>query len=56
MDLLNILKRHESLFNEDIKNHEIELRDIIRQKSFLVVGGAGTIGQACVRKFQKITI
>ena len=38
------------LFEEDINKHEIELKEIISSSSFLVIGGAGSIGQAVVKE------
>ena len=50
MNFLNILGRDESLFAKDIKDHNSFLKDIVRNKSFLVIGAAGTIGQATVKE------
>ena len=40
------LNRKSSLFENDLTNHEIELSQTISKSKFLVLGGAGTIGQA----------
>ena len=32
-----------------MKSYENEIKKIISQSSFLVIGGAGTIGQSCVK-------
>jgi nucleoside-diphosphate-sugar epimerase len=38
------------MFSEDIKSHEAELSEIIHGARFLVIGGAGSIGQAVSRE------
>ena len=50
MDKLNLIGRKEELFVQDINNHEEELRKIVYDSSFLVIGGAGSIGQAVVKE------
>lgn len=50
MDTLQLIGRHKALFAEDIAAHEDELAACIRQSRFLVIGGAGSIGQAVVRE------
>ena len=45
-----LLNRENSLFAEDMLNFSNQINDIIRTSSFLVVGGAGTIGQAVARE------
>ncbi|MDC1247405.1 polysaccharide biosynthesis protein, partial [Amylibacter sp.] len=46
MDLLRILGRKKRLFNEDLISFETEISQIIRNSTFLVIGGGGSIGQA----------
>jgi FlaA1/EpsC-like NDP-sugar epimerase len=46
VDILKLIGRSKSLFAEDIQKNDILLNDIISTSSFLVVGGAGSIGQA----------
>lgn len=53
MDTLALIGRDKELFQEDIVEHEVELRKIIGKSSFLVLGGAGTIGQATVKELFK---
>ena len=53
MDILKLIGREKALFNEDIQNNETELRDIISRSSFLVIGGAGSIGQAVTKEIFK---
>ena len=46
MSILNLISRSILLFKEDLAIFEEELREIIRSSRFLVIGGAGSIGQA----------
>jgi FlaA1/EpsC-like NDP-sugar epimerase len=43
-----ILKRSESLFLEDLKNHHDQLFEAIHDRTVLVIGGAGTIGASYI--------
>lgn len=45
----NIIKRNQSLFEEDIIAHEKELYKNIENKNVLVIGGAGTIGSSFIK-------
>ncbi|MGG5905223.1 UDP-N-acetylglucosamine 4,6-dehydratase [Sphingobacterium daejeonense] len=53
MNILNLIGRTGELFTDDIRNHEIELRDIVSSSKFLVIGGAGSIGQATTKEIFK---
>jgi len=53
MDKLNLIGRKEELFVQDVSDHEQELSKIVSFSSFLVIGGAGTIGQAVVKEVFK---
>lgn len=46
MDLLNIIGRTREMFIEDVIANEKYLCECVESSSFLVIGGAGTIGQA----------
>ena len=46
MNLLNLIGRDMELFAPDINYYEEKLTDTIKNSRFLVVGGAGSIGQA----------
>ncbi|MBN1364103.1 MAG: UDP-N-acetylglucosamine 4,6-dehydratase [Spirochaetes bacterium] len=50
MNVLNLIGRKKELFQEDINIHNIILMEKIEKSSFLVVGGAGSIGQAVVKE------
>ena len=53
MDALNLIGRKELLFTTDIAKYEIELKKIVSASSFLVIGGAGSIGQAVTKEIFK---
>ncbi len=53
MNTLNLLGRNEPLFEHDISQHESSLRNILVSARCLVIGGAGTIGQAVTRELFK---
>ena len=50
MNVLNLIGRNKELFNDDISDHNLELSDIIKNSSFLVLGAAGSIGQALAKE------
>src|SRR6056297_431151 len=50
MNTLELIGRGKELFTEDIKKHEKELSEKVSSGSFLVLGGAGSIGQAVVKE------
>ncbi|MTC22278.1 MULTISPECIES: UDP-N-acetylglucosamine 4,6-dehydratase [unclassified Providencia] len=51
--ILPLIGRSNALFNKDIKAHENELIKIVSQSRFLVLGGAGSIGQAVTKEIFK---
>ncbi|MEN5062178.1 UDP-N-acetylglucosamine 4,6-dehydratase [Luteimonas sp. TWI1416] len=53
MDVLNLIGRDGPLFDADIQRHDAELREIVAASRFLVIGGAGSIGQAVTREIFK---
>ncbi|MCF8234171.1 MAG: polysaccharide biosynthesis protein [Melioribacteraceae bacterium] len=53
MDILKLIGRDKELFTEDIQNHEAELSEKVKSSRFLVIGGAGSIGQAVVKEIFK---
>jgi len=46
MDILQLIGRTKALFSEDLAAHEQELSGMVAASRFLVIGGAGSIGQA----------
>lgn len=53
MDILNLIGRKEEIFKNDVAYYEEELHRIIGESSFLVIGGAGSIGQAVTKEIFK---
>lgn len=53
MDKLSLIGREKKLFIEDINNHQQELVSIVSSSKFLVLGGAGSIGQAVTKEIFK---
>jgi len=48
--VLNLIGRNKELFNEDITANSNELIKIVSSSTFLVIGGAGSIGQAVTKE------
>jgi FlaA1/EpsC-like NDP-sugar epimerase len=53
MDILNLIGRTSPLFEEDISSRRKELEALVSSSTFLVIGGAGSIGQAVTREIFK---
>lgn len=53
MDVLNLIGRTNKLFEKDINQNQEELLKIVSSSSFLVIGGAGSIGQAVTKEIFK---
>ena len=53
MDSLSLIGRDSELFSSDIATHEDALSITIQKSRFLIIGGAGTIGQAVTREIFK---
>ncbi len=51
--VLNLIGREKELFTNDIKDYNQELKEIISNSTFLVIGGAGSIGQAVTKEIFK---
>ena len=51
--ILNLIGRKKELFKSDIVKNESELKNIVSSSSFLVIGGAGSIGQAVTKEIFK---
>jgi FlaA1/EpsC-like NDP-sugar epimerase len=50
MNTLDIIGRQQPLFQNDLLKYEKEMDSIIRESRFLVIGGAGSIGQAVTKQ------
>jgi FlaA1/EpsC-like NDP-sugar epimerase len=53
MNTLNLIGRDKLLFTQDIHQHEKQLLDLVASSTFLVIGGAGSIGQAVTKEIFK---
>ena len=53
MNILKLIGREEEIFGKDISTYENELSAIVKNSSFLVIGGAGSIGQAVTKEIFK---
>jgi FlaA1/EpsC-like NDP-sugar epimerase len=53
MDILKLIGRTAPLFADDISNRRKELEALVSSSRFLVIGGAGSIGQAVTREIFK---
>lgn len=51
--ILSLIGRNEALFEADIGKHDLQLKQVIEDASFLVLGGAGSIGQAVTKEIFK---
>ena len=53
MNILNLIGRTKELFSKDLYHYETQLKEIVSASSFLVVGGAGSIGSATTKEIFK---
>lgn len=53
MNILKLIGRKEEIFLKDIILYEEKLASIVKKSSFLVIGGAGSIGQAVTKEIFK---
>ena len=53
MDILKLIGRDSEIFTKDISTKEQELSKIVSGSTFLVIGGAGSIGQAVTKEIFK---
>jgi len=52
-DILYLIGREKELFSKDINNFDEKLKDEVSNSTFLVIGGAGSIGQAVTKEIFK---
>jgi FlaA1/EpsC-like NDP-sugar epimerase len=50
MNILKLIGRSSEIFTKDLQENKKKLKRIVSQSSFLVIGGAGSIGQAVTRE------
>ena len=53
MDILHLIGRTAPLFEDDISSRRKELEELVSNSRFLVIGGAGSIGQAVTKEIFK---
>ena len=53
MNILELIGRTAPLFEDDLLNYKKELEELVSNSRFLVIGGAGSIGQAVTREIFK---
>lgn len=53
LDVLHLIGRDQPLFDADLARHEALLAELVAAGRFLVIGGAGSIGQAVAREIFK---
>ncbi|MDP2143577.1 MAG: UDP-N-acetylglucosamine 4,6-dehydratase [Gallionella sp.] len=53
VSILSLIGREKELFVHDVMSNEQELRRIVSSSTFLVIGGAGSIGQAVTKEIFK---
>ena len=51
--ILSLIGRNEPLFAEDITTYEENLKEVVSSSRFLLIGGAGSIGQAVTKEIFK---
>lgn len=53
MNILKLIGRNSEIFINDLLNYELKLSKIVSESTFLVIGGAGSIGQAVTKEIFK---
>jgi FlaA1/EpsC-like NDP-sugar epimerase len=53
MNILELIGRNKELFDGDIDNYKDILLNKVGESTFLVIGGAGSIGQAVTKEIFK---
>jgi UDP-N-acetylglucosamine 4,6-dehydratase len=53
MNVLGLIGRTQPLFDDDVQLQQAQLRELVSGSRFLVIGGAGSIGQAVTREIFK---
>ncbi|WP_396170191.1 UDP-N-acetylglucosamine 4,6-dehydratase [Flavobacterium sp.] len=53
MNILKLIGRTDQLFKQDIYSYKNKLSEIVSSSTFLVIGGAGSIGQAVTKEIFK---
>ena len=53
LNILDLIGREKALFSQDIEKCKNDLENIVSSSTFLVIGGAGSIGQAVTKEIFK---
>jgi UDP-N-acetylglucosamine 4,6-dehydratase len=53
MNVLQLIGRDKALFEADLRKRDVELQETVAASSFLVIGGAGSIGQSVTKEIFK---
>lgn len=53
MDFLELIGGNKELFESDISNHSSKLKSVVSSSSFLILGGAGSIGLSVTKEIFK---
>jgi len=53
VNILKLIGREKELFKDDIKEYSKKLKEVVSSSRFLVLGGAGSIGQAVTKEIFK---
>ena len=53
MELLQLIGRSEELFTNDMIDQNVDIMTAVQNNKFLVIGGAGSIGQAVTKEIFK---
>jgi FlaA1/EpsC-like NDP-sugar epimerase len=53
LDIARLIGRKQDFFDSDVNKYEKEISEIVKESSFLVIGGAGSIGQQVVKEIFK---
>ena len=51
--ILSLIGRESMLFEHDMQQYAVEIRELVTASSFLILGGAGSIGQAVTKEIFK---
>ena len=54
--ILSLIGREKLLLSDDISNNELELQETVSNSKFLVLGGAGSIGQAVTKEANRFDV
>ena len=54
MSVLSLIGRNATLFDSDLKKHHSSIKNLVEKSKFLVIGGAGTIGQSVTKEIFKL--